>query len=88
MHTAEPGLLTEGPVAFSPEDGPHPAVLALVSLYAGLWEEARATPGALGRVLPLVQKVVAEKGPLVMEACITFRALQWALPCVSGQMFK
>lgn len=87
MHTAEPGLLTEGPVALSREDWPRPAALALVSLY-GLGEKARVTSGALGRALPLVQKVVAEEAPLVMEAHIAFRALQWALPCVCGQVFK
>lgn len=88
VHTAEPGLLTEGPVALSREDWPRPAALALVSLYAGLWEKAHVTSGALGRALPPVQKVVAEKGPLVMEAYVTLRALQWALPCVRGQRSK
>lgn len=88
MHTAEPGLLTEGPVALSREDWPRPAALALVSLYAGLGEKARVTSGALGRALPRVQEVVAEEAPLVMEAHIAFRALQWALPCVCGQVFK
>lgn len=33
-----------------------------------------------------MQEVVAEKGPLVMEAHVTLRALQRALPCVGGQM--
>lgn len=88
MHTAELGLLTEGLGAFSAADPPRPAALALGSLPAGLWEEARVMSGALGRPLPLVQKVVAEQGAPVMEAHVTVRALQRALPCVCGQMSK
>lgn len=88
MHTAELGLLTEGSVAFPTGGWPLLAGLALVSLHAVLQDKALVTQGTLGRPLPLVQVVVAEKGLLVMEAHVTFRALQWALPCVGGQMSK
>lgn len=87
MHTAQLCPVT-GLVAFSAGAWPGPAALALISPHASLREEARGTPGALGGPLPLVWKVVAEKGLLVMKARVTFRAGQWALPRVGGQMSR
>lgn len=78
MHTAELSLLT--PVAFPMGHWPLLTGLTLVSWYTALWEKALVTYGALGRPLPLVQDVVAEKCSLVMEAHVTYRALEWALP--------
>lgn len=79
-HTAKLGLHGDSPAAFPAKDGPPHAGLALLSLPAVLREKALVTYGVLGGPLPLVQAVVAEKGLLVMEAHVTFRALQWALP--------
>lgn len=88
VHTAKRGLLPEGPVAFPTEDWPLLDGLALVSLHAVLQDKALVTQGTLGRALPLVQEVVAEKGPLVMEAHITFRALYRTFPSIGGHMSK
>lgn len=40
----------------------------------------------LGRLLPRMREVVAEKGPLLPEVHFTLRALEWALPWVGSQM--
>lgn len=76
----------EGPRALSAGVWPRPAALALGGLRAVVGEEALVTPGALGRPLPLVREVGAQRGLPVVDAHVTVRTRQDALPCMCGQM--
>lgn len=61
-------------------------MLALGSLCTVRGEAALVASVVLGRLLPLVPEVVAEKGLLLTEAHFAFRALEWGLLCMDSHM--
>lgn len=72
--------------ATAPGGWPLLSLLALGSLCTVRGEEALVAFVVLGRLVPLVPKVVAGKGLRMTEAHFAFRALEWALPRMDSQM--